>query len=166
MDSSLPEAAASRRPEFQIIFDLERVEAISGPQALLYGVSGSGGVVNLVTKQARFNRPGAGSVRFQVDQYGNKMEQLDYGWGGARLAARVTLLNQDLGGRRLGIGGPVRGGYAQIAYRAPLNMLLRFSFERTNMDRTEREQRWHDAFGRECRGRCAQRPDPPLAAGH
>ena len=117
-------------------FDTERVEVISGPQALLYGVSGAGGVVNLVTKQARFERPSFGSVKFQVDQYGHKLGQIDYGWGGKRLAVRLTLLDQTLGGRRIAIGGPVKGGYAQLAYRLLSNTVVRLSVERTNMDRT------------------------------
>ncbi len=117
-------------------FDMERVEVISGPQALLYGVSGAGGVVNLVTKQARFARPSFGSFKFQVDQYGHKLSQLDYGWGGKDLAVRLTLIDQTIGGRRVWIGGPVKGGYAQIAYRPISNTVLRLSVERTNMDRT------------------------------
>ena len=117
-------------------FDTERVEVISGPQALLYGVSGAGGVVNLVTKQARFERPQFGSFKFQVDEYGHKLGQIDYGWGGKRLAVRLTLLDQTLGGRRIAIGGPVKGGYAQLAYRLLGNTVLRLSAERTNMDRT------------------------------
>ena len=35
-------------------FDLERVEVINGPQALLYGGGGAGGVINVTSKQARF----------------------------------------------------------------------------------------------------------------
>jgi outer membrane receptor for ferric coprogen and ferric-rhodotorulic acid len=116
-------------------FFVERVEVIGGPQALLYGVSGSGGVTNLVTKQARFNRPQSGSVRFQVDQYGNKQEQLDYGWGNARVGVRLALLHQMFGGRRDFIGGPMEGGYLQVAYRPWTNTVLRYSLERTNLDR-------------------------------
>jgi outer membrane receptor protein involved in Fe transport len=116
-------------------FDVERVEVISGPQALLYGVSGAGGVVNLVTKQARFDKGRTGSFKFQVDQYGHKMGQLDYSWGGRRVAVRLALIDQVLGGRRVEIGGPLVGGYAQVAYRPFTNTVLRFSLERTNMDR-------------------------------
>ncbi len=116
-------------------FFLERVEVISGPQALLYGVSGSGGVTNLVTKQARFSRPHSGSYKFQVDQYGHKLAQLDYGWGDSRLAVRLALMHQMVGTRRVFIGGPMNGGYLQIAYRPFQNTVLRYSVERTNLDR-------------------------------
>ena len=39
------------------LFGLERVEIINGPQALLYGNGGAGGVINLISKQARLNQP-------------------------------------------------------------------------------------------------------------
>jgi outer membrane receptor protein involved in Fe transport len=117
-------------------FDTERVEVISGPQALLYGVSGAGGVVNLVTKQARFERAAFGSLKFQVDQYGHKLGQFDYGWGGRRYAFRLALLDQTIGGRRVWIGGPVKGGYVQLALRPVGNTIVRLSVQRTNMDRT------------------------------
>ena len=117
-------------------FDTERVEVISGPQALLYGVSGAGGVVNLVTKQARFERKSFGSFKFQVDQYGHKLGQFDYGYGGKRVALRLAFLDQTIGGRRVWIGGPIKGGYAQLAFRPLGNTTVRLSVQRTNMDRT------------------------------
>jgi outer membrane receptor for ferric coprogen and ferric-rhodotorulic acid len=116
-------------------FFLERVEVIGGPQALLYGVSGSGGVTNVITKQARFGRSQRGSYRFQVDQFGHKQAQFDYSWSTDRLAARVALIHQMFGSRRLFIGGPMNGGYAQVAYRPFHHTVLRYSMERTSFDR-------------------------------
>jgi len=54
-------------------FDTERVELIDGPQAILYGGSGDGAVINQVSKQARLGQPAFGSALFRVDQYGSKM---------------------------------------------------------------------------------------------
>ena len=116
-------------------FSTERVEVVSGPQSLLYGVSGSGGVVNTILKQARFDRPQFGSLKFQVDQYGNKMGLLDYGSGTPRFAVRLALLNQYLGGRRVMIGGPIHGGYAQIAFKPMANTVVRYSLDKTVFDR-------------------------------
>ncbi len=116
-------------------FDLERLEVISGPQALLYGVSGAGGVANLVTKQARFNHAASGSFKFQLDQYGHKLGQFDYSVGGRKVALRLALIDQQIGNRRVNLGGPLKGLYTQLAYRPFRNTTIRFSFERTNMDR-------------------------------
>jgi outer membrane receptor protein involved in Fe transport len=116
-------------------FSTERVEVISGPQSLLYGVSGSGGVINMILKQARFDRPGSGSLKFQVDQYGNKLGQVDYGIGDSRLAVRVSLLNQTLGGRRVFIGGPLKGGYLQLAAKPTQDTVVRYSLDKSSFDR-------------------------------
>ncbi|HVU32725.1 MAG TPA: TonB-dependent receptor plug domain-containing protein [Opitutaceae bacterium] len=116
-------------------FDLERVEVVSGPQALLYGVSGAGGVVNLVTKQARFNHGASAAFKFQLDQYGHKLGQFDYSIGGRKLAFRLAVLDQQIGNRRVNLGGPLQGLYTQLAYRPFRNTTIRFSWERSNMDR-------------------------------
>ena len=98
-------------------YNIERVEVIGGPQALLYGVSGSGGVTNLITKRAQFNRRSSGELRYELNHYGYKQGQLDYSWGSERVAIRVALLDQVLGARRLFIGGPLQAGYLQLALR-------------------------------------------------
>jgi len=110
-------------------FDLEKVEVINGPQALLYGASGAGGVVNLTTKQARLGTPAFGSFKFQTDQYGHKLGQIDYGAGSDKVALRVALVDQDFGGRRVFIGGPMQGAYVQVAVRPVNNTVIRISYD-------------------------------------
>jgi outer membrane receptor protein involved in Fe transport len=103
-------------------FDLERIEVINGPQALLYGGGGAGGVINVTSKQARFSRAGLraslrGEALFRVDQFGSKRAELDLGVGGARLAARFAFLRESTASRRVNIGGATSGQYGQIALR-------------------------------------------------
>jgi outer membrane receptor protein involved in Fe transport len=116
-------------------YNIERVEVIGGPQAPLYGVSGSGGVTNLITKRAQFNRRSSGELRYELNHYGYKQGQLDYSWGSERVAIRVALLDQVLGARRLFIGGPLQAGYLQLALRPLKTTVLRYSLERSNLDR-------------------------------
>ncbi len=118
-------------------FDVERVEVINGPQALLYGVGGAGGVINLVSKQARIGEPTAGSLLYQVDQYGNKLGLLDYGMTvGNKLAVRLAATSQDaLASRRTNLGGPMKGLYLQLAFKLPFNTTVRISGESTEFDR-------------------------------
>jgi outer membrane receptor protein involved in Fe transport len=85
---------------FTSSFDVERVEIINGPQALLYGFSGAGGAVNIVSKQARLGKPTFGSLRFQVDEYGHKQGQLDLGASLKNVAVRLAATHQQLGLRR------------------------------------------------------------------
>ena len=109
-------------------FDIERVEVINGPQSLLYGVGGAGGVINVVSKQARFNKNPFGSFQFQVNQYGHKLAQFDFGWSNQKVAMRLAAVDQYAqGGRRLYIGGPMKGLYLQLAFKLPGNTILRWS---------------------------------------
>jgi len=116
-------------------FDIERVDVINGPQALLYGVGGAGGVMNLVSKQARFGREPGGSFQFQVDQFGHKLGLLDLSESHGPVAVRVVATDQYAqGSRRLFLGGPMKGLYAQLAAKIG-NTTIRVTGERTEYDR-------------------------------
>ena len=97
-------------------FDLERTEVILGPQALLYGGGGAGGVINVVSKEARFNQPAFGSLMYTVDQYGGKLGQFDCGLGKKNLAFRFAAVRQDQRLRRINIGSKIDGAYLMLAY--------------------------------------------------
>ena len=60
-------------------FDIERVEVINGPQSLLYGNGGAGGVVNMVSKRAQFRKPAFGSFTFRMDDNDSKVGQVSLG---------------------------------------------------------------------------------------
>jgi outer membrane receptor protein involved in Fe transport len=104
-------------------FDLERVEVINGPQALLYGGGGAGGVINVSSKAARFSNAGGllsrpkGSALYRVDQYGSKRGELDFGTGNSWFATRFAFLKESTSQRRVNIGGRTDGQYGQIAFR-------------------------------------------------
>lgn len=112
-------------------FDTERVEIINGPQSLLYSGGGAGGVINVVSKQARLGRHAFGSVQYRLDQYGSKMGLFDYGAGNDRVAVRISALRQSQKTRRINIGGVTNGLYAQIALKLLGNTTLRLSGEKT-----------------------------------
>lgn len=112
-------------------FDMERVEVIRGPQSLLYGSGGGGGVINHVSKQARFGKPQFGSLRLAVDHQGHKKGELDLGFGSRRVAARFAAIRQTVGGRRVDIGGPLQGEYAQLAVRLFDHTTVRVNGTRT-----------------------------------
>lgn len=119
------------------IFDIERVEVLHGSQGLLYGATGAGGVVNIVSKPANFNRS-AGEFSERMDQYGSKLTNLDYNWGNSWVAFRGDLLNQNNHFRRLFIGDTTEGYYGQLAFKLPFGITdstLRFIDEETHNDR-------------------------------
>ncbi len=116
-------------------FGTERVEVINGPQALLYGNGGGGGVVNIISRQARFGRRPSGSLKLQLDHYEHELAQFDYSLGNDRVAFVLSLLHQDLGDRRDNIGGPLQGVYAQLAFKVGGNTIVRLTGKQTELDR-------------------------------
>ena len=55
---------------YRDLYNLERVEALKGPNAMIFGRGGGGGVINRVTKQAGF--ASLGELTLQGGSYGNK----------------------------------------------------------------------------------------------
>ncbi len=116
-------------------FDIERAEVIMGPQALLYGNGGGGGVVNLVSKQARFGRRANGSIRLQTDQYGGNQGTLDYGWGNKTFAVRAAFINTNAHSRRVNINSQLDGQYVQFAAKLFGNTTVRLLGQQTSNNR-------------------------------
>ncbi len=100
------------------IFDIDRVEIIHGSQGLLYGATGAGGVVNIISKQANFNQKQT-TLSEQMDQHGSKQTNLDSNWGDKWLAIRIDAINQDNHYRRLFLGDTTDGYYGQLAFHLP-----------------------------------------------
>ncbi len=118
-------------------FDIERVEVINGPQSLLYGTGGAGGVVNMVSKQALFRQLPTGSFTYKNDQYGAKLGQLDYGVGSDNFSVRLVLLSQQVAGFEQFLGGPMQAQYMQIAARPVKNTVIRVTAEKLRYNRIE-----------------------------
>jgi outer membrane receptor protein involved in Fe transport len=115
-------------------FDVERVEVINGPQSLLYGNGGAGGVINTISKQARFGRKPSGSISVRSDEFGNAMGQLDFGAGNKNFAVRVAVTRERVGGRRDNVYGDLNAVYAQFALRAG-GTVFRLSAEHADYNR-------------------------------
>lgn len=52
-------------------YDVDRVEAVKGPQGTLYGRNASGGAINVITKRPSFDRV-EGRAEFELGNYGNQ----------------------------------------------------------------------------------------------
>ncbi len=87
---------------FRELYNLDRVEILKGPNALIFGRGGSGGLINRVTKQARGVPLHELNLQFgSWDQY---RATVDLGSGLAdSLAYRVTALYEDTGSYRDGV---------------------------------------------------------------
>lgn len=116
-------------------FDLERVEVIKGPQSLLYTGGGAGGVLVMISKQARFRATPATTLRFYLDMFGSKIGQGDFSLSKGPLAVRVSILSEHRKTRLLNLGGTVNGYYTQFAYRLLKNTTIRLTGEQTTSHR-------------------------------
>jgi catecholate siderophore receptor len=62
---------------YRDLYDLERVEALKGPNALMFGRGGGGGVINRVTKEAGFTP--LHEFTLQTGSYSNRRFAADFG---------------------------------------------------------------------------------------
>jgi outer membrane receptor for ferric coprogen and ferric-rhodotorulic acid len=116
------------------LFDTERLEVVHGSQGLLYGATGPGGVVNIVSKQARFNQTTL-KLSERMDQYGSRRSMLDANYGTSKAAIRISAIHDANQTRRLFIGDKTDGIYGQAAFKLPFNTILRLNAEETHNHR-------------------------------
>ncbi|MDQ5844426.1 MAG: TonB-dependent siderophore receptor [Acidobacteriota bacterium] len=84
---------------YRDLYNLERLEALKGPNAMIFGRGGGGGVVNRVTKEAGFAP--VGELRFQGGSYNNKRLVGDFGRPfNNRVAFRLNGLYENSGSFR------------------------------------------------------------------
>lgn len=114
-------------------FATERVDVVRGPQSLLNGGVGGGGVVNAISKQARFNSR-LTRVQFRTDDNGSRRGVFDYGLGGRRLALRLSGMMEDQRTSRLFFGAKSRGVHAQVAAQATKTTTVRVEVSRKLSD--------------------------------
>ncbi|HEX5724695.1 MAG TPA: TonB-dependent siderophore receptor, partial [Longimicrobiaceae bacterium] len=84
---------------FRDLYNVERVEALKGPNALVFGRGGGGGVLNRVTKEAEWTP--ARAFAAEGGSFEHMRATLDVGQGlGAGAAARVNAMYEDSEGFR------------------------------------------------------------------
>src|SRR3546814_14868435 len=82
------------------VYNVERVEALKGPNAMIFGRGGSGGVINRITRQADGEDHHAASL--QVGSGNRRRAPVDYGTGvGLDAGFRLNARSED---RRVGKG--------------------------------------------------------------
>ncbi|MDQ4122919.1 MAG: TonB-dependent siderophore receptor [Acidobacteriota bacterium] len=78
-------------PYYRDLANVERLEVVKGPAAVLFGRGSSGGLINRVTKQPSFSNK-VGGAEFSFGSYGLKRGSVDYGQPifGDKLAFRLV----------------------------------------------------------------------------
>jgi catecholate siderophore receptor len=113
---------------FRDVYNIERVEALKGPNAMVFGRGGVGGVINRVTRQADWMSAREASVQF--GSWHNRRATLDLGHGIQDTAAvRITGMFEDSDSYRAGAGVERYGINPTLAFRLGPRTILRAGYE-------------------------------------
>ena len=119
---------------FRDLYNVERVEALKGPNAMIFGRAGAGGVINRVTRQAGWDD--VREVSLQAGSWENVRTTADFGGGlNDRVAVRVTGLYEDSESYRDGFELERYGVNPTLALRLGESSQLRLGYEYYTYDR-------------------------------
>jgi catecholate siderophore receptor len=113
---------------YRDLYNLDRVEALKGPNAMIFGRGGGGGVVNRVTKQAGFTP--VTELTFQGGSFGNKRMVGDFDRAlGDRFAFRLNGLYENSASFRDQVGLNRFGINPTLTLLAGKDTQIRFGYE-------------------------------------
>ena len=119
---------------YRDLYNVERVEALKGPNAMIFGRAGAGGVINRVTRQAGWDD--VREVSLQGGSWDNLRTTADFGGGiNDRVAVRVTGLYEDSESYRDGFELERYGVNPTLALRLGESSQLRLGYEYYTYDR-------------------------------
>ena len=119
---------------FRDLYNIDRVEALKGPNAMIFGRGGAGGVINRVTRQAEWER--VREVTLQAGSWSNLRGSFDVGDAvNETVALRLTGMYQDSESYRDGYSLEGFGVNPTAAFRLGDATTLRVSYEYYDYDR-------------------------------
>jgi catecholate siderophore receptor len=116
------------------LYNVERVEAVKGANATIFGRGGGGGVINRVTKAAEWAPTRALTV--QGGSFDQRRGTLDVGQGAGRVAARVNGMWERSAGFRDAFDLRRYGVNPTVAVAAGERTMVRAGYERFSDERT------------------------------
>ena len=117
------------------LYNVERVEALKGPNAMIFGRGGGGGVINRVTKEAAFSP--LREFTLQGGSYGNKRVAADLNQPlGDRAALRLNGVYEDSGSFRRFVGRERYGVNPTLTLAPSERTRLAFGYEHFHDGRT------------------------------
>jgi len=120
---------------FRDVYNVERVEALMGPNAMVFGRGGAGGVINRVTRQA--GPVPAGETTLQLGTFGDRRATADVGRSlTSALAARVTGMYESADSYRDGVSLERYGVNPTLALSAGPATTIRLGYEHFHDRRT------------------------------
>lgn len=113
---------------FRDTYNVDHVEALKGPNAMIFGRGGAGGVINRVSRQAGWTP--VKELDVQLGSFDNRRVTLDVGAAPAsRAAARVTAMYEDTDSYRTDVGLERAGVNPTAAFTLGANTMVRASYE-------------------------------------
>ncbi len=120
---------------FRDVYNVARVEALKGPNAMIFGRGGVGGVINRVSRQADWSP--TREVALQIGSWNDRRLTTDLGGGfGQHAAGRVTAMYQTADSYRGGVSLERVGVNPTLAVNLTERTLLRAGYEFFQDDRT------------------------------
>lgn len=120
---------------YRDLYNLDRVEVLKGPNAMIFGRGGAGGVVNRVSRQANWQP--VREVSVQGGSWDNRRASADV--GGAvndRFAVRVMGVYENSDSYRDGVNFERTGVNPTVAWKTGDATVVRLSYEYYDYDRT------------------------------
>jgi len=119
---------------YRDLYNIERVEVLKGPNAMIFGRGGIGGVINRVTRQASWND--VREFTLQAGSYNNKRATVDVGQGlNKSVAARVTAVMEDSESYRDEVALERKAINPTVSIRTGENTITSLSYEHFEDDR-------------------------------
>ena len=119
---------------FRDIYNVDRVEALKGPNAMMFGRGGVGGVINRVTRQAGWGQ--SREVALQFGSFDNRRMTADLGTDfNEKVAGRVTAVYENSDSYRNGAGIERYGFNPTVAFVLGPNTTFRAGYEHFYDDR-------------------------------
>jgi catecholate siderophore receptor len=120
---------------FRDLYNVDRVEALKGPNAMIFGRGGAGGVINRSTRQADWSTVREATI--QGGSYDNRRATIDLGSALTEMfAARVTGMYENSGSYRKGVSLERYGINPTVGFAVRSNTVLRFGYEHFHDNRT------------------------------
>lgn len=117
------------------VYNVERVEALKGPNAMVFGRGGGGGVLNRVSKEPNWAR--AGALTLEGGSFDHSRATIDVGDGlGGRAAVRFNGIYEKSDGFRDGFTMKRRGLNPTASVLLGGGTMLKLDYERFVDDRT------------------------------
>jgi len=95
--------------------DIERVEVIRGPGALLYGTNAMGGVINLITRKNR-QEGWQGNARVAIGSHTTRKISAAAGYGAGAFSMYASINHDATEGHRPNAPFKLTNGYLKLGY--------------------------------------------------